>query len=371
MIPAALAAALLAPGTAPDTPKADSYWVYLGTYTGKDGGSKGIYRAKLDAETGKLSAPELAAELTSPSFLAVSPDRKNLYAVGETGGKDGGGVFAFALDAKTGALKKLNEDTSGGPGPCHVSVDPNGDMAAVANYGGGSTALFRLDAVGKVGARAFVQHKGKSANKDRQAGPHAHCTAFSPDGKYLLVADLGLDRVKVFGAAPLRELPDRDIVLPPGSGPRHLAVTKDGKYAYLCGELDSTVNVARLDLEGKSEVVQSLSTLRAPVKGNSTAECILSPDEKFVYVSNRGHNSIAVFKVGEDHKLTAAGHITGDIKIPRNFAIDPSGKWMLIASQDGDKVGVWALDPATGLAKETGTTIAVGRPVCVRFVPVP
>lgn len=345
-----------------------AYWVYVGTYTA-DNGSKGVYRSKLDAKTGKLSEPELVAELKNPTFLAVSPDKKNLYAVGETGGTGGGGVFAFALDAKSGGLKKLNEDTSGGDGPCHVSVDAGGDRVAVANYGGGSTALFRLDAEGKLGGKEFVQHKGSGANKDRQSGPHAHNATFTPDGKYLLVADLGLDKVKVFDGRTLKELADRDIALPPGSGPRHLAVTKDGKYAYVCGELDSTVNVVKLDLDGKSEVVQTLSTLTEPVRGNSTAECILSPDGKFVYVSNRGHNSIAAYKVGEDHKLTAAGHITGDIKIPRNFAVDPSGKWMLIASQDGDKVGVWAVDPATGMAKETGTTIKVARPVCVRFVP--
>lgn len=367
----ALAALLLAPGAAPDPPKpaAKEYWVYLGTYTADDG-SKGVYRSKLDVATGKLAEPELAAELKNPTFLAVHPSNKSLYAVGETGGKDGGGVFAFALDPKTGKLTKRNEVSSGGDGPCHVSVSPDGRRLGVANYGGGSTALLLVGPDGQVGRTGFAQHTGSSVDKGRQGGPHAHNATFTPDGKFLLVADLGLDKVKVFPADRLVELAERDIALPPGSGPRHFALTRDGKTAYVCGELDSTVNVVRLDLAGKSPVVQTLSTLPEPVKGNSTAECILSPDEKFVYVSNRGHNSIAVFKVGEDGKLAAAGHITGDIKIPRNFAIDPTGKWMLIASQDGDKVGVWAVDPATGGAKETGNTIKVGRPVCVRFVPV-
>jgi 6-phosphogluconolactonase len=185
--------------------------------------------------------------------------------------------------------------------------------------------------------------------------------------------DLGIDKVKVFAFDPTKGTVSdegaEDIPTPAGSGPRHITIAPDGKFAYVCGELDSTVNVIEMGDKG-GKVVQSLSTLKEPVKGNSTAECILSPDGKFVYVSNRGHNSIAAFKVGADRKLTAAGHITGDIKIPRNFNIDPSGKWMLIASQDGGKVGVWELDPVTGLGKETGNTVAVSRPVCVKFVPV-
>jgi len=346
---------------------AADYWVYLGTYTSKDG-SKGIYRATFDSTTGKLGDPELVAELTNPTFLAIHPNGKFLYAVGETGGKDGGGVFAFRMDRKTGLLTRLNELTTGGAGPCHISVHPSGNFAIVANYGGGSTAVFRLDSDGKLVERTdFVQHKGSGPNKGRQEGPHAHWAGFSSDGKTAYVVDLGIDKVKVFGFqvdnGKLVENPDADFVLPPGSGPRHMAHGRG--CAYVCGELDSTVNVVE-----NGKVIQTLSTLKEPVKGNSTAECILSPDGKFVYVSNRGHNSIAVFQVGEDKKLTAVGHITGDIKIPRNFNIDPSGKWMLIASQDGNKVGVWEMDPKTGLAKQTGNTILVSRPVCIKFVPI-
>jgi 6-phosphogluconolactonase len=218
-----------------------------------------------------------------------------------------------------------------------------------------------------VGARVgFAQHKGSSVNPGRQKEPHAHCTFFSPKSDHVGSVDLGIDRVKVFKIDPeagLVEMEKADIVTPPGSGPRHIAIAPDGGAAYVCGELDSTVNV----IDG-GKVVQTLSTLPMPVKGNSTAECILHPTGKFVYVSNRGHNSIAVFKVGPDRKLTAAGHITGDIRIPRNFNVDPSGRWMLIASQDGDKVGVWEIDPNAGTGKETGTAVKVGRPVCVKFV---
>lgn len=367
--------AVLAPGLtrAADEPAPTAYWVYFGTYTGGKGGSKGIYRAKLDLKTGKLSAAELAAEMGSPSFLAVHPTGKTLYAVGEGGGKEGGPVVAFKLDAKTGALAKLNEDKSGGSGPCHIAVHPRGNLVAVANYGGGSTAFLSLDDKGAVKTRvAFFQHEGSGPNAGRQKEPHAHCAAFAPTGNYALTADLGIDKLKVFAvtATGLTPAPGGDIALPPGSGPRHIAVTADANFAYVCGELNSTVNVVKLTRDGKGETIQSLSTLPNPVKGNSTAECVLHPTGKYVYVSNRGHNSVAVFKVNDDRKLTAAGHITGDIKTPRNFAIDPSGKWMLVASQDGGKVGVWELDAATGQGKETGSTVAVDRPVCVKFVPV-
>lgn len=359
---AAVAALALASASA-----ADEHWVYFGTYTTKDG-SKGIYRSKFDGTTGALTAPELAAEMASPSFVTVHPNKKFLYAVGEGGGKDGGPVVAFAIDGKTGALTKLNEDKSGGPGPCHIVIAPKGDVAAVANYGGGSTCVFAVEPDGKLGKRlGFVQHKGSSVNKGRQAGPHAHCCAFNAKGDHLYTVDLGIDKIKTFhiGKNGVEEEEDEDIATPPGSGPRHMAFAPDYKCVYVCGELDSTVNVVK-----GGKVVQSLSTLPKPTPGNSTAECVVSPDGKFVYVSNRGHNSVAVFKVKEDRTLEAAGHITGDIKIPRNFNIDPSGKWMLIASQDGGKVGVWALDPATGAGKETGTTVAVSRCVCVKFVPV-
>lgn len=363
----ALVAALVAAGSAAD---AAEHWVYFGTYTGKgDKDSKGIYRSKFDDATGKLTAPELAAEMDSPSFVTVHPNKQFLYAVGEGGNKDGGPVVAFAINAASGALTKLNEDKSGGAGPCYIVISPKGQYAAVANYGGGSTCVFAVEADGKLGKRVgFVQHTGSGADPARQKGPHAHCCAFNAAGDHLYTVDLGLDKIKVFHVSAkkgIEEEDDEDIATPPGSGPRHIAFAPDGKGIYVCGELDSTVNVVK-----GGKVVQSLSTLPKPTPGNSTAECILSPDGKFVYVSNRGHNSVAVFKVKEDRTLEAAGHITGDIKIPRNFNIDPSGKWMLIASQDGGKVGVWALDAATGAAKETGTTVPVSKCVCVKFVTV-
>lgn len=369
-----LAGAALAAG-ASVAPAADAseFWVYFGCYTGGKGGSKGINRSKFDAKTGQLGEPELAAEMASPSFLAIHPNGKFLYAVGEGGGKDGGPVVAFELDAKTGKLEKLNETKSGGAGPCHVSVHPKGTHVTVANYGGGSTKIIALNESGRLNFNkyAFSQHTGSGPIAARQKEPHAHCSFFDPTGKFVLTVDLGTDQVMVWNFDPATGAATgahANITTPPGSGPRHIAIAPDGKFAYVCGELDSTVNVIQMDLAGgTSKVVQSLSTQKEPVKNNSTAECILHPTGKFVYVSNRVGNTIAAFKVGADRKLTSVGHIAGDINIPRNFNIDPSGKWMLVANQDGHSVRVFAMDES-GLAKQTDSVVKTGSPVCIKFV---
>ena len=355
---------------------ADKYWVYLGTYTGGKGGSKGIYRCEFDTATGKLTAPEVAAEVGNPTFLAIAPDGKTLYSVGEVANqgakKNEGGVHAFRIDPATGGLTKLNDNTTGGPGPCHVSTDKEGKFAIAANYGGGSTAVFRLKPDGSFDRRtAFVQHKGKGASPSRQDGPHAHCGFFDDSGTYALVCDLGLDKVLVYRL-------DRDngrlseagaIKLPDGSGPRHIHLAPSQDLAFVNGELDCTVNVVKLNLaQSKWEVVQSLPTLpgRKPTPADSTAEVRIHPNGKFVYVSNRGHNSIAAF-AWDGTKLTAIGHATEGIKIPRNFNIDPSGKWMLVANQDGASVVVFAIGD-DGLPKPTGTRVEVPNPVCVKFL---
>ncbi|MBL8866219.1 MAG: lactonase family protein [Planctomycetia bacterium] len=365
--------ALAAGATLGRAADANKYWVFIGCYTGGKGGSKGIGRCAFDPATGQLGEPETAAEMGSPSFLAIHPNGKFLYAVGEGGGKDGGPVVAFALDSKTGKLEKLNQALSGGSGPCHVSVHPKGSHVIVANYGGGSTKIIALED-GKLNPakNSFMQHNGSGPNANRQKEPHAHCSFFDPSGRFALTVDLGTDLVWVWnfeqntGTATGASA---NISTPPGSGPRHIAIAPDGKFAYVCGELDSTVNVIQLDLKGgTSKVVQSLSTLKEPVKNNSTAECILHPNGKFVYVSNRVGNSIAAFKVGVDRKLTAIGHITGDINIPRNFNIDPTGSWMLVANQDGHTVRVFKMQD-DGLATPTDSIVKYGSPVCVKFAP--
>lgn len=345
---------------------ADStYWVFYGCYTGnKATDSKGINRSKFDPKTGELSKPELVIETGSPSFLAVHPSKKSLYAVGE----GSGGVAAFSLDAKTGSLTKLNSLPSGGAGPCHVSLSPDGKTAVVANYGGGSCAFYRIAADGSLEKQiAFFQHEGKGGpNKGRQEKAHGHCGMFSPDGKFCYVCDLGLDCVRVYSVGN-EILAAGEITLPPASGPRHIAVSPKGHLAFVNGELDFTVNVVKLE-GAKGEVTQSISTLPGGIKvaGNSTAEVLMHPNGKFVYCSNRGHNSIAAFS-WDGAKLTLIGHATQGIKVPRNFNIDPTGQWMLVANQDGNDVCVFKIG-SDGVPQPTGTTVPTGRPVCIKFV---
>lgn len=362
---------------AAEPPASGQYYVYFGCYTGGAGGSKGIQRSTLDIKTGTLSEPVTVAEVGSPSFLHIAPNGKTLYAVGETAGKkgEGGGVFAYRIDSKTGDLKLLNSNTSGGSGPCHISTDAEGKFAVVANYGGGSTAVFKLNEDGSIQARTgFVQHKGSSVNKSRQEAPHAHCGFFEATGNYALVADLGLDQVMIFklnretGEIAPHTTPF--IKMPAGSGPRHLHLTPNNNRMYVNGELDLTIHAVDLDFKtGEFKVVQSLSTVPegTGTKGNSTAEVRIHPNGKFVYVSNRGPNSIAGFKI-DSGKLSAIGHATEGIKIPRNFNIDPTGQWMLVANQDGHDVGVFKIDQTTGKLTATGTKVKVGSPVCVKFL---
>ncbi len=356
------------------------YWVFFGCYT--DGKvSKGVYRAEMDAATGKLSAPELAAEVGSPSFLHIAPDGKTLYAVGESAGKDGGGVYSWKLDPATGKLSDQVSLTSKGAGPCHISTDAKNQFAVVANYGGGSTTLFKLKPDGGLDSRTgFLQHEGKVFDAKRQGGPHAHCGFFDGTGALVLVPDLGLDKVMIHKLnRDTGEIAPHDpafVKLPDRSGPRHLHIAPDNSVAFVCGEIDMTVNVVKMDVKNnKFELVQSLSTLPAGEKvipQFSTAECRIHPSGKFVYVSNRGHNTVAAFKYdAAAMTVSLAGHITGDIKTPRNFNITPDGGWMLIASQDGDKVGVYKIDTATGLAKETEFSAKVAKPVCVKFLAKP
>ena len=382
MVRLSLMVALALPALAPaaDPPKSGKYWVFFGTYTdGKT--SKGIYRSEMDAATGKVSAPELAAEVGSPSFLSIAPDGKTLYAVGEAAGKDGGGVHSWKLDPATGTLSGQVSLTSKGAGPCHISTDAKNQFAVVANYGGGSTTIFKLRPDGSLDSRTgFLQHAGKVFDAKRQGGPHAHSGFFDESGTLVFVPDLGLDKVMIHKLnRETGEIAPHDpafIKVPDRAGPRHICLAPGNGVAFVCGEIDLTVNVIKMDVKGnKFEVVQSASTLPAGEKAKpalSTAECIIHPNGKFVYVSNRGYNTVAVFQYdAETMKVKQVGQIKGDIKTPRNFNITPDGNWMLIASQDGNKVGVYKIDPATGLATETDMGAKVGKPVCIKFLAKP
>ncbi len=353
-----------------------TYWVYVGTYTGKDG-SKGIYRSTFDPKTGKLTQPELAAEVGNPTFQSLAPDGKTLYSVGETDGKGGGGVYSWAIDPKTGALSGMATGASGGGGPCHISTDDRNQFAIVANYGGGSVAVFKLKDDGTLGERScFVQHKDDEAGDAKPRAPRGHSAFFDATGTLAFVCDLGLDQVKIYKldrvTGKITPNTITNVPMPKGTGPRHIHIAPDQSVAFVCGELNMTINVISMDVKAnKFELKQSLSTTPdgKPTKGGSTAEVRIHPNGKFVYVSNRGHNSIAVFEY--DAKTTtvkAAGHITGEISTPRNFNITPCGKWMVVCSQDSAKVAVFAIDEKTGMAKETPNSITVDRPVCVKFL---
>lgn len=357
---------------------AGTLWVYVGTYTG--GKSQGIYRFSLDRATGKLTPAGVVPATNNPSFLAIHPNRRFLYAVNETGnfnGQKSGAVSAFAIDAQTGNLTLLNQQPSRGDGPCHLAVDKSGKSVLVANYGGGSVAALPVGADGKLGpATAFIQHAGSSVNPRRQEGPHAHCILLDRDNRLAFSADLGLDKILIYRFDPARgtlvaHSPPAATVAP-GSGPRHFAFHPNSRFAYVINELLSTVTAFRYDSrKGVLETLQTISTLPPGFSGNnSTAEIAVHPSGKFLYGSNRGHDSIAIFAVDSSSgRLTLVGHEPTQGKTPRNFAVDPSGSYLLAANQDSDSVVVFRIDPATGKLRPTGQSVEVPMPVCIEMMP--
>ena len=361
----------------PRAASADSVWVFVGTYTGKK--SQGIYRVEFDTDTGKLGQPALAAKVTNPSFLALAPDHKHLFCVCEMNefrGMKAGAVGSFVLNVKTGGLKAINLQSSLGTGPCHIVCDKLGKHVLVANYGSGSVAVLPVAKDGKLGeACCFIQHKGASVDKDRQEGPHAHSANLDAANKFVAVCDLGLDKVLVYkydsAAGKLTANDPPSVSVTPGSGPRHLAFHPNGKFAYVNCEMASTLTAMSYDAAtGEFKLLNTLSTLPAPFKGNSTAETFVHPNGKFVYTSNRGHNSIAIFAIDQaTGKIKAIGHQGKGIKTPPSFNIDPTGKWMVVANQDGDSVIVYGIDGKTGQLTPTGEKVEVGAPVCIEFVP--
>ena len=347
------------------------YFVYFGTYT--RGMSKGVEVARFDASTGKLSKPETAVETPNPSFVAIHPNRKFLYAAGE---QTQGIVSAFKIDPASGKLTLLNTAPSRGDGPCHVNVDRTGKFLLMANYGSGSAAVYALKDDGSIGEpTGFQQHEGTGADSRRQSGPHAHSINLSADNRFAIVADLGQDKVFVyrFDASKGTILPNDPpaVNVMPGGGPRHFAFHPKKKYAYVINEMASKITAFSWDAaRGTLTEVQSISTLPEDFKGSSsTAEVQVHPSGKFVYGSNRGHDSIAAFKVDQKTgKLTSIGNTSTQGKTPRNFGIDPSGKWMIAANQDTNNVVVFKIDTKTGKLTPTGQEYQVGAPVCVKFM---
>ena len=354
--------------------------VYVGTYTGAR--SKGIYQLRLDLASGSLTAPEVAGEMANPSFLAIHPGRRFLYAVSEVRGPAGrtdGSVVAFAVAPDTGSLTLLNRQPSGGAGPCHVSVDKEGRNALAANYGSGSVCVLPIGEDGRLAeATAVIQHEGSGPDPRRQKGPHAHSIHLDPAGRFALAADLGLDKILVYRFDPARgALAANDPAaasVAPGGGPRHLAFHPNGRFVFVINEMGCTVTAFGYDARrGALSEVQTASTLPADYRGaNSTAEVQVHPGGRFLYGSNRGHDSIAVFAVnGETGVLTPLGHQSTMGKTPRNFGIDPTGTFLLAANQNSDTLVVFRIDPQTGSLRPTGAVADVPSPVCVKFMPIP
>jgi 6-phosphogluconolactonase len=345
--------------------------VYVGTYTG--GASKGIYAFRFNAATGKTTEPRLAADSSNPTFLALHPSRRFLYAANEN---SNGTVSAFAVDA-SGALTLLNSVSSRGSGPCHMAVDRTGKWAFTANYNSGSVAVFPLGPDGRLGeASTFVQLSGSSVNRDRQAGSHAHEVVVSADNRFVLVADLGTDRIVVyeFDAAKgtLTAGTPAFVKSAPGAGPRHLTFSSDGRYVYVLNEIAVSVTVFSFE-NGRLSELQTLSTLPADFAGSkSGAEIVVHPNGKFLYASNRGHDSIALFQIDSSKgTLTSAGYVSTLGKTPRNFAIDPTGAYLLAANQDSGTIVVFRIDPRTGSLTPSGNVVQIPAPVSLVFTELP
>jgi 6-phosphogluconolactonase len=344
-----------------------------------EGKGEGIYRFQLDTETGALKYRGLTPGIRNPSYLTVGPSGRTLYAVNELKeyeGSPGGAVSAFTIDPQNGDLQFLNRFHTGGSDPCHVSVARSGTYLAVANFMSGSIALFSIGKEGTIKERSqFIQHHGSSVDPVRQKGPHAHSVSFDDRNSLVYVPDLGLDALMVYrfdaetGSLRLRE--DLTIATAPGSGPRHLALHADGVHGYLINELDSTVTVlSRRAGELRFKPSHTYSLLPVGFDGRSTASDIhLDPSGRWLYASNRGDDSIAVFAVdARSGDIKLQSHIPAGGKIPRNFCIDPTGRFMVVAAQDSDRITSFCIHPRTGIPKETGFTAEVPTPVCIKAV---
>ncbi|MCB9922851.1 MAG: lactonase family protein [Planctomycetaceae bacterium] len=359
------------------------YLVYVGTYT-RGGKSKGIYTLKLNMKTGQLTEVGATAGVVNPSFVAIHPSNKFLYAVGEIGefdGKPTGGVTSFSINPKDGALTKLNEKSSGGAGPCHLVVDGSGKNVLVANYGGGSVACLPINKDGTLqDASSFIQHAGSSINKQRQSGPHGHSINLSPDNKFAFAADLGLDKVLIYAFdAEQGKLTPNDpaaVEIEPGSGPRHFAFHPSGAFAYVINEMALTVTAFEYNKEqGRLKTIQTISTIPDADRnqpGLSTAEVRVHPSGRFLYGSNRGHDTIVAFQIDQDTgKLTYIENESTRGKTPRNFFIDPTGTYLLAENQGSDSIVVFRINENTGALEPTGNSIDIPAPVCIRMMPAP
>ncbi len=351
---------------------------FVGTYTRGASVSEGIYASTFNDETGEIAPPELAAKADNPSFLAMHPTKALLFACIETndfGGEATGAVAAYHIDRTSGKLTLINQQPTGGGAPCHANVYATGRFLLVANYLGGNVVVFPIEDDGMLANRScLIQHIGNGPNKRRQESPHAHSINLSADNRFAYAADLGIDRILIYRFDEKRGLliPSvaDSVAVKPGSGPRHFCIHPSGQFAYANSELTCEATAfARNPATGGLKVLQTISTLPEDFEGRkSTAECLTHPSGRFLYVSNRGHDSIAVYAIdaqsGELKRVQIA-KTTG--QEPRNFVFDPTGRWLIAENQNSDTIVTFAIDQTTGELSPTDKKISVGKPVCIRF----
>ncbi|MEZ6040706.1 MAG: lactonase family protein [Planctomycetaceae bacterium] len=355
--------------------------LYIGTYTVGGSSSEGIYTCSFDDETGAISTPVLAAEAINPSFLAIHASGKFLYAVNEVSegeGRANGGVSAYRIQ-EDGMLTLINQQPSLGGAPCHCNIDGTGKFLLIANYVGGNIVVYPIGDDGALGpASCNVQHEGSSVDKSRQEAAHAHSINLSADNRFAYAADLGTDRIQIYrfdeSSGILEAASPSSVSVEPGGGPRHFSIHPNGKFAYSNNELTCMVSVFHRDREhGGLTRIQDLSTLPKDTEASvrrSTAECLVHPTGKFAYVSNRGHDSIAVYTVNsDDGTLTLVDVVSTGGQEPRNFVIAPNGLFLLAENQNSDTVITFEINQTTGNLKSTDHMVEVGRPVCIRFLP--
>jgi 6-phosphogluconolactonase len=352
-----------------------TYRAYVGTYTTKTN-SKGIYEIQFDSATGKMSAVEVAGDTKDPSWVVLHPSGKYLYSVNEMG--KASTVSAFAIDSKHGKLTLLNQLPSLGEDPCYLSFDRTGKFLFVANYTSGTVAAFPILADGKLGEHTGLEQDSGTLgpNKERQDGPHAHFIAPSEQNRFVYVADLGLDRVLIYEFDSAKGTLGRvgtntAAELKPGTGPRHIAFSNDGKFMYVVGEMESTVTVFANENQESFRAIQTERMLSSGFSGrNDAAEIEIHPNGKFLYASNRGHDSIVLYAIDQQSGLLRqiADVPTGG-KEPRHFAIDPTGTFLLAENQLSDTIMEFRINPTTGELTPTGETLTVPSPVCLVFVP--
>ena len=352
-------------------------FLFVGTYTRTT--SEGIYVYRMDNSTGVLERVAVTGGIKNPTFLALSPDNSHLYAVAEInehGGRSSGAVYSYSISPDSGELAYVNQQSTGGPGPCHLTVDATGAHVIVANYQGGSICVLPIRNDGSLGEISeFIQHEGSSVNPRRQEEPHAHSVNLDPNNRFIYAPDLGMDKVMIYqldlDSGNLVANKPAFVQVAPGAGPRHFAFHPNGTRAYVLNEIGNTVTAFNWDPgSGSLEEFQTVTTLPTEFSGTShTADLHIHPNGRFLYGSNRGHDSIAIFEIDPDTGgLTLRRWASTQGRTPRNIAIDPSGQFMLAANQDSDSIFTFRINDETGMLITTGSVTEVPMPVCIKFL---